>query len=239
MWRRCKHGGFTLVELLVVIAIIAILAAILFPVFAQAREKARQASCLSNSRQIGLAVMMYTEDWDQAYPLYVHAPGHTIYWHHMVEPYAKSRSIFVCPSVKSRPARDLSDFFNAGYGVNYLHVIMYGPGWAWTKDPKDQGPQRVASLPRPADTLMVADSQANRGSVAGKGWPAIYCVISVPGGPTWHTDVGVDKTWGLADRHNEGGNYVFADGHAKWLRRDTVLNAPREPGKELWGHYSQ
>src|ERR671916_3232132 len=67
-WLRTKRNGFTLIELLVVIAIIAILAAILFPVFAQAREKARQASCLSNVKQIGLAAMMYVQDYDETYP---------------------------------------------------------------------------------------------------------------------------------------------------------------------------
>src|SRR5438128_2166045 len=66
--KRDKRAGFTLIELLVVIAIIAILAAILFPVFAQAREKARQATCLSNFKQIGLGVMMYVQDWDETYP---------------------------------------------------------------------------------------------------------------------------------------------------------------------------
>src|SRR5207302_5942836 len=69
MWtRRSSRTAFTLIELLVVIAIIAILAAILFPVFAQAREKARQANCLSNFKQIGLGVMMYVQDWDETYP---------------------------------------------------------------------------------------------------------------------------------------------------------------------------
>src|SRR5687768_14150296 len=116
--------AFTLIELLVVIAIIAILAAILFPVFAQAREKARQSACLSNCKQIGLAVMMYAEDYDQSYPMYTHHPKHAPMWYEMVQPYVKNRDVFVCPSVRvrlSQPPKELAGWeiyaFN-GYGVN-------------------------------------------------------------------------------------------------------------------------
>jgi prepilin-type N-terminal cleavage/methylation domain-containing protein len=97
---RKQQCGFTLIELLVVIAIIAILAAILFPVFAQAREKARQSACLSNCKQIGLAVMMYAEDWDQSYPLFAYHPKHEPMWYQMIQPYLKSENVFTCPSVR-------------------------------------------------------------------------------------------------------------------------------------------
>lgn len=109
MDRKMKNrAGFTLIELLVVIAIIAILAAILFPVFAQAREKARQTSCLSNTKQMGLALMMYVQDYDETYcPAYYYgdptqvanldATGN-IQWSGMTQPYIKNRGIFVCPS---------------------------------------------------------------------------------------------------------------------------------------------
>ncbi len=103
-----KRDGFTLIELLVVIAIIAILAAILFPVFAQAREKARAASCLSNEKQIGLGIMMYVQDYDETYPMaYYYVNGATsrngyVHWTGVVDPYVKqlkgSRTIWVCPS---------------------------------------------------------------------------------------------------------------------------------------------
>src|SRR5689334_10975610 len=102
--RCCRsYRGFTLIELLVVIAIIAILAAILFPVFAQAREKARQSVCLSNQKQIGTAIMLYVQDYGETYPIYDYYPKEDIYWFDMINPYVKSSSnrssVFRCPSV--------------------------------------------------------------------------------------------------------------------------------------------
>lgn len=101
-----QRKGFTLIELLVVIAIIAILAAILFPVFAQARTKARQTTCLSNQKQIGLATLMYAQDYDETWPLTVatgySTPGHVLFsdarWvMELVQPYMKNVQIFICP----------------------------------------------------------------------------------------------------------------------------------------------
>ena len=97
--QRKQQRGFTLIELLVVIAIIAILAAILFPVFAQAREKARQASCLSNLKQLGTAQMMYAQDYDETYPKAYHqTPQGDVGWYLLIQPYAKNTKIFRCPS---------------------------------------------------------------------------------------------------------------------------------------------
>jgi prepilin-type N-terminal cleavage/methylation domain-containing protein len=107
--KAVRRYGFTLIELLVVIAIIAVLAAILFPVFAQAREKARQTTCLSNLKQQGSAVMMYSQDYDETAPLFFadHRPyeksnpptwGGVYYWYLLIMPYAKNIAIFRCPS---------------------------------------------------------------------------------------------------------------------------------------------
>src|ERR1700692_3578050 len=93
-----KKSGFTLIELLVVIAIIAILAAILFPVFAQAREKARQTACLSNMKQIGLGLAMYSTDYDSQFPpSQLGSSGQLVSWPQMMQPYIKSQDVFVCP----------------------------------------------------------------------------------------------------------------------------------------------
>src|SRR5213594_1534382 len=102
--RRDQKTAFTLIELLVVIAIIAILAAILFPVFAQARERARMANCVSNMRQIGTSLMMYVQDYDETYPyIRFHVQDankgpHTYIWRNAIRPYLKNLDVLACPS---------------------------------------------------------------------------------------------------------------------------------------------
>jgi prepilin-type N-terminal cleavage/methylation domain-containing protein/prepilin-type processing-associated H-X9-DG protein len=126
-----KKSAFTLIELLVVIAIIAILAAILFPVFAQARAKARQISCASNEKQIGLAVIQYVQDSDESYP-----QGCTTEWWYgwqtQVAPYAKSVAIFRCPDDASSinpPASDAWEGYNTSYAANGILVQNAKTGW--------------------------------------------------------------------------------------------------------------
>jgi prepilin-type N-terminal cleavage/methylation domain-containing protein len=106
--KRDQRTGFTLIELLVVIAIIAILAAILFPVFAQARDKARQTACLSNCKQIGTAVMLYAQDYDDNPPLWFYEVPKVgpVYWHYWLKPYVKSIQVFICPSATGCSAEE-------------------------------------------------------------------------------------------------------------------------------------
>ncbi len=203
--------GFTLIELLVVIAIIAILAAILFPVFARAREKARQSSCLSNVKQIMLAMMQYTQDYDEKYP-YASAWGPNddrTYWDDALQPYIKNTQVFRCPSVQTEPH---------GYGWNYQNF-----GYMSSSGGFGHGPGKaLADVMEPAETIIIGDNP-DPGDY-GDGSLYIY-------GPDQRDPSG-DSTndpalANVAKRHNGGGNYGFCDGHAKWLNASTATSEDR------------
>src|SRR5690606_17877441 len=137
-----RKNAFTLIELLVVIAIISILAAILFPVFARARENARRTSCLSNLKQIGLGIMMYVQDYDEKYPPYqtpnaATPPGgwqsnwqentaEVWIWQQIIQPYTKSMQVFVCPSGLSLVYQGRDTVIQTNYGVNSLIMPATG-----------------------------------------------------------------------------------------------------------------
>ena len=188
--------GFTLIELLVVIAIIAILAAILFPVFARAREKARQTSCLSNVKQIGLACTMYFQDYDETLLHYRHeAPGNTsIYWSHMVAPYANNDQIFRCPS-------NASSARGYGWAYNYL-------GWPGRGGTDSNAAMTLADVTNPAETFMLGETIA-------------HVVIYAPRTEAFVTEHTRPKN--AHDRHNQGSNYAFVDGHAKWVMSSDAI----------------
>lgn len=197
--------GFTLIELLVVIAIIAILAAILFPVFARARAKAQQSSCLSNVKQLALATLMYTSDNDEMLPVNVYSSGgKSIRWAEAISPYVKNTQIFLCPTdpKPAGSATSTNPIVSTSYGVNLSTTSwgMAGVGW-------DQ-PYRVSrSMLRfayPAERMLIAESN----TALPYGWACSWCQASC---------VSYVANW-----HNEGVNLAFTDGHVKWLAKAAV-----------------
>jgi prepilin-type N-terminal cleavage/methylation domain-containing protein/prepilin-type processing-associated H-X9-DG protein len=201
------HRGFTLIELLVVIAIIAILAAILFPVFAQAREAARRTQCASNIRNLGAAMLMYTQDYDEQVPLAAYAVGFDfLTWHDLTDPYVKNKGIWICPSSQvSKTDSNGRATAHFAYNVRYLTTIGLNLAATYLTH---QGVS-LAAIQSPADTVMLVDAKASL--------PTSWCgddgkFLLLPGDP--NTDC-----WGRPNYlHAEGANIFWVDGHAKWQK---------------------
>jgi prepilin-type N-terminal cleavage/methylation domain-containing protein/prepilin-type processing-associated H-X9-DG protein len=206
--------AFTLIELLVVIAIIAILAAILFPVFARARENARRSSCQSNMKQIGLGMMQYTQDYDERFPPYTSGSAAAIYgWADAVQPYLKSTQIFQCPSETNPPTSVVDSpttvFNEAAQSTGYTD---YAVNLKLTYDPVtgSQGPKSLAILTQPVLTVMVVDYTSSNSQNWTEGCGGSQCGTTAAGLAT--------TTAGAAQRHLDGANFAFCDGHVKWYK---------------------
>lgn len=211
-----KRKGFTLIELLVVIAIVSILAAILFPVFARARENARKAACMSNQKQIGLAIMQYVQDYDGTYPVCEFRDStNTLmyYWYQAIDPYIKNKQVFVCPT-----AGKISNSGGYGWnigGTNGANGFGYrGYGSAWFT-PSGTGPVKLPEVDEPSASIIIADPASN--GYAGNGsfvvaYSALHYIPTLHGG-----QVGPFGGGTVAVPPGGGGNYLFADGHVKWL----------------------
>jgi prepilin-type N-terminal cleavage/methylation domain-containing protein/prepilin-type processing-associated H-X9-DG protein len=229
---RLNRCGFTLIELLVVIAIIAILAAILFPVFAQARAKARQTACLSNLKQIGLGVMMYAQDYDEVLPgndpdngyaaghnqnLGWNAPYNAAVpqtrrnWAREIQPYIKNFGIYVCPSATPR-----SGFNGGNPPFNECNKAQF-PQCQDTSYALNgiTDSRALAVIPTPADIIYLrefsiysrtAQSRPRRSSATATTFQEFNHIL-------------------YDFIHNEGSNLLYCDGHAKWAKK-TALTFP-------------
>jgi prepilin-type N-terminal cleavage/methylation domain-containing protein/prepilin-type processing-associated H-X9-DG protein len=247
-WSARSAQGFTLIELLVVIAIIAILAAILFPVFSQAREKARQSSCASNLKQLALGIFQYLQDYDEHFPFSVipgdpNPPNCTAEaWGRVIFPYVKNRELFICPTHGKGPdfnraQCDYVGFFwwDTSYAMNQGASNQIGCGWT------------AGHLPRirtPADTVLLVETK-------GTGWMGLRAHAGVGGPPGmaagyWESDPcgWWGQPWNQIDyRHNETANVAFVDGHVKAMKQGHLEAvgqngaAPRTPNYTLWDWY--
>jgi prepilin-type N-terminal cleavage/methylation domain-containing protein len=240
---RASRRGFTLIELLVVIAIIAILAAILFPVFAQARERARQASCISNSRQLATANYMYTQDYDEMilpstnYGVPTSVPERI--WPALVQSYVKNGQIFTCPSA-------LNAAFPREWSVRGSGSIGYNAMSGY--DPLGvEAPTSVASLAsldEPARTALMADTPSGPTSAKYRGYvfdpsvpggkknagdfrlstPLVADIDLVAGSPLTPGQLKPVYCRHFSDRQNHGvASLVFGDGHAKSYSAASIL----------------
>ena len=198
-----RKSGFTLIELLVVITIIAILAAILFPVFSRAREKARAASCQANLKQIGLAMKMYMEDYDQVNV--IHTDG-TWSWAWLLKPYHKNLQLFTCPSRARWGICNTTQC--AGYSGSYVMALLKST--ANTND--DSSGWHDADFYDPSRTLIVIDSPEYADALS-------KVTITQSGYTAALNDA--QKLSGLT-RHFDGINILWYDGHVKWMRADKV-----------------
>ena len=228
-----RRRGFTLIELLVVIAIIAILAAILFPVFAKARAAARKTSCLSNLKQVAAASMMYTQDYDEKLVHYIQVDAwdgtthHRGQWQVLLQSYAKNRAIFICPDREfNGDPNPVTDMIWGGVGLNIGVADI-----------------KLSRVNRPADTIQFMDTArivpANYSGAYMTnpdnydGYKSVQDLYSgwtrTPVDPDLATDAAVPMA-----RHSGMCNVAYIDGHCKSIKISSVWLRPGENQTTYW-----
>ncbi|RYX84447.1 DUF1559 domain-containing protein [bacterium] len=221
---KCK-SAFTLIELLVVIAIIAILAAILFPVFARARENARRASCQSNSKQILLGLVQYTQDYDEKFcPIYIQPTGAYYNWSQLIQPYLKSTQTFQCPSDSSTQVSATWSAYNGQPAFHTSYIMNHYIGEAGNT-------VSLAQANSPSTTVFMTDggSKCNQNATSDPlTWPnkATAALLTVADNGNVYSDNG---DWAApTSRHLETCTVGFLDGHVKSMRvsKFYYLNTP-------------
>jgi prepilin-type N-terminal cleavage/methylation domain-containing protein/prepilin-type processing-associated H-X9-DG protein len=225
---KSQKRGFTLIELLVVIAIIAILAAILFPVFQKVRENARRTSCASNEKQLGLAFVQYTQDTDEKYPLFQTVTGDT--WAQGIYPYVKATGVYKCPdnsnngTAPNHIADNGTPPLPVNYAYNYQIAGSYNPPNNNTNNSLPGGlPVGLAGINEPASKILVTETQGEIG-IAYYDWPSVAANAGFGNGP------GTSR--GFVP-HGDRWNCLFADGHVKTLT-PTQTGAPLN----MWGNFN-
>lgn len=257
LWKRnevrCRTGrGFTLIELLVVVAVISILAAILFPVFARARENARRSSCQSNLKQIGLAMMQYAQDHDErltpgyidfgvtgAYILPNGKPSSStaMLWFHMLYPYMKNIQIMNCPSESTRVWTDGTYTGSIPYGLNYIRPTACTPAaqCGETMAPTKAAGLSLAAIEDTAGTVLVIDSkyyllQFDHAQTAAE----ILSSSNPSGVGACRYSAPVNYAGCVSARHLGTANALFVDGHVKAMKPEVLVGNETVESWRYW-----
>ena len=232
-----QGDGFTLIELLVVIAIIAMLAAILFPVFGRARENARRSTCQASLKQIGLGIMQYTQDNDERTPQgpmtgsgTVAGPGFCTDTWCSIQPYMKSNQIGYCPD----SSQNIS---NATHGQSFIQNNYGGNDFYWWESASPPWTQNISIFKTPAETILVGDAFDPAGARVVANGGLVDIISNVPYNtsgltaepPTMPDTASSQCSW--VGRHFDGVNYVWADGHVKWMRLDSIARVTDSLGE--------
>jgi prepilin-type N-terminal cleavage/methylation domain-containing protein/prepilin-type processing-associated H-X9-DG protein len=240
MKKSSPRRAFTLIELLVVIAIISLLAAILFPVFARARENARRASCQSNLKQLGLGIAQYNQDYDETMPLVcanTETNGCAYTWFDEVYPYVKNNQVAFCPddiqplayntspvdgAQRANPSYMISSQLGVAYSYQYLTPCF---GSQMNRGVK------LSDIATPARSVALLESQSN------KQVPQRILYESLGDVNYALTNFLPDGMYNMVDvvhRHLDGSNYLYNDGHVKWQKPDNVDFGMSPAGKSTY-----